>query len=60
MEAAKVFLPGVCGSFEVLRGHAPMVAALGAGEVRWDGGSVHISSGFVEVGNDVVKVVAEQ
>ena len=33
--ASAVFLPGAMGSFEVLPGHAPIISALTAGEVRW-------------------------
>lgn len=58
-EATKVFFPGIDGSFEVLSGHAPLIAALGKGQVRWDDGSQEIASGFVEVRDNVVKVVAE-
>lgn len=58
-EATKVFFPGLDGSFEVLSGHAPLVAALGRGQVRWDGGSQEIASGFVEVRDNVIKIVAE-
>lgn len=59
-EATKVFLPGLVGSFEVLKGHAPLIAALGEGIVRWDGGEFNISSGVVEVRDNVVKVIAEE
>lgn len=59
-QVEKVFLPGSEGAFEVLRNHAPMLAKLGAGVVSWDGdGSFAISSGFVEVKDNVIKVVAE-
>ncbi len=58
-EVTKVFFPGIDGSFEVLTGHAPLIAALAAGTVRWDDGSEKISSGFVEVRDNVVKLVAE-
>lgn len=56
----KVFLPGSEGAFEVLKNHAPIIAQLGKGLVRWDtDGSQAISSGFVEVSDDVITVVAE-
>lgn len=59
-DVSKVFLPGVDGSFEILPGHAPLVAALGKGAIRWDeSGSWSVESGFVEVRDNVVKVVAE-
>lgn len=59
-EVTEVFLPGVAGNFEVLRGHAPLIAALGEGKVRWNGGEYHISSGVVQVENNLVKVIAEE
>lgn len=58
-EVSKVFFPGLDGSFEVLSGHAPLIAALGKGQVRWDDGSQEISSGFVEVRDNVIKLVVE-
>ena len=58
-----VRLPGVDGSFGVLPRHAPMVAALEVGVLRYrQGGSekiLFVSEGFCEVGKDVVRVVAE-
>ena len=63
---SKVFLPGTAGSFEVLRGHAPLISSLTGGSVRWenesDGSreSFEISSGFVEVNDNVITVAAEQ
>lgn len=59
-EVTKVFLPGVEGSFEVLRGHAPMIAALGKGRVRWDDGEFRIASGVVHVKDNMVRVIAEE
>lgn len=63
IEASKVFFPGTEGSFEVLRGHAPMIAALSSGVIRWDDDSSNtfaITSGFVEVKEDILTVVAQQ
>ncbi|HKD99485.1 MAG TPA: ATP synthase F1 subunit epsilon [Planctomycetota bacterium] len=59
-----VRLPGVDGSFGILAKHAPMIAAIEAGEmvVRAPGGapeSFFVSDGFVEVRDDVVRVVVE-
>ncbi len=34
-QASAVFLPGAAGAFEVLPGHAPIISALTAGEIRW-------------------------
>jgi len=58
-----VRLPGVDGSFGVLARHAPLVAALAAGVLRYrQGGTEHVlfvSDGFCEVGKNVVRVVSE-
>ncbi len=62
-EVRGVILPGVEGGFEVLTGHAPLIAALGPGNVRLLGGgddeSYVIASGFVEVLNNNVVVLVE-
>lgn len=60
IEVSKVFFPGVEGSFEILSGHAPIVAALKEGDISWDSGSLHIRSGFVQVENNVVTAVVEE
>ena len=49
-----VNVPAIGGRFEVLKGHAPIVAALGKGEVRFqlskgEKRSIHIEQGFIEV-----------
>lgn len=58
-----ITMPGVSGSFQVLYNHAPLITSLGAGEMSWtaeDGGqTLKISSGFVEVGHNVVSVCVE-
>lgn len=63
-EALRFRAPGVEGAFEVLRGHAPMVAALGVGTVvvtTTDGARVPfaVSGGFVEVLDNHVILLAE-
>ena len=63
-EAHRFRAPGVEGAFEVLRGHAPMLAACGTGTVYItlpDGKRVAYatSGGFVEVLNDRVILLAE-
>ena len=62
-QAEAVFLPGAAGAFEVLKGHAPVISALSAGEVRWrDASGEHVqalSSGMVMVENDIIKLCAE-
>jgi F-type H+-transporting ATPase subunit epsilon len=57
-----VLVPGVLGQFEILRNHAPIVSALGKGDVVYDDGEKHtvaISGGFVSVNNNVVNVCVE-
>ena len=58
-----VRLPGVDGSFGVLHGHAPMVAAITAGVLHYRQGGVErilfVSDGFCEVAKNVVRVVSE-
>jgi F-type H+-transporting ATPase subunit epsilon len=58
-----VRLPGVDGSFGVLARHAPMVAALEVGLLRYRQGGAEkllfVSEGFCEVKQDVVRIVAE-
>ena len=63
-EALSFRAPGVEGSFEVLRGHAPMLAATRVGAVTvttTDGDRVSFatSGGFVEVLDDHVIMLAE-
>ena len=63
-EARAFRAPGVEGSFEVLRGHAPMLAATQVGTVvvtTLDGERVRFatSGGFVEVLDDHVIMLAE-
>ncbi len=67
--AASVDLPSKSGYFEVLYGHAPLVAELGAGDVTVHGGVTgedgavtdlryNVSWGFVEVLPDRVTILA--
>ncbi len=56
--------PGVMGTFEVLRNHAPFISALKTGEMRVrqeDGYDEYfaVSGGFVEVRDNHVTVLAE-
>lgn len=49
-----VNVPAIGGRFEVLKGHAPIVAALEKGEVRFqptkgEKRSIRIETGFIEV-----------
>ena len=59
-----VTLPGIAGSFQVLRNHAPLITALTAGDIRFmlEDSSVHsvtISGGFVEVIDNKVTAIVE-
>ncbi|MDA0873644.1 MAG: ATP synthase F1 subunit epsilon [Bacteroidetes bacterium] len=63
-EAVRFKAPGVEGSFEVLKNHAPMLAAIEIGTIvvtGVDGKPITIatSGGFVEVQNNAVTVIAE-
>ncbi|HEX6133227.1 MAG TPA: F0F1 ATP synthase subunit epsilon [Longimicrobiales bacterium] len=62
-EADMVVAPAWDGEVGVLRGHAPMLVLLGAGEMRVrSGGSeqrFHVSGGFMQVADDVVSVLSE-
>jgi F-type H+-transporting ATPase subunit epsilon len=63
--AAAVELPSASGYLEALYGAAPLLAELGAGEVRLHGGSsgdqkFFVAWGFVEVLPDRVTILAEQ
>ena len=59
----KVELPGEKGRFMVLKGHAPLISSLWAGNVVYtsagDESRIGISSGFVRVNDDQVIVCAE-
>ncbi len=59
-----VQLPGITGLFEILEKHAPLISALGKGNVKIlkDKNSFEnfsIESGFVEVLNNKVTVLVE-
>ena len=60
-------LPGISGSFEVLDKHAPLVSALGKGNIKVlldkSGNNTNrfeVSGGFVEVLNNKVTVLIER
>lgn len=63
-EVYGVQLPGIAGLFEVLDKHAPMVSALGKGNLKIlankkETVSYAIQSGFVEVLNNKATVLVE-
>lgn len=59
-EASVVTLPGVNGKFTVLPRHAPLIAVLTQGQVRYVDGQqenyIEVKGGLVDVENDVVSV----
>src|SRR6195952_5976628 len=62
--ADAVELPAMSGYLEALYGHAPLLAELGAGEVRLHGGNsgnqkFFVAWGFVEVLPERVTILAE-
>ncbi len=59
-----IYLPGVQGYFEILDKHAPMVAALGQGEMKiltdkTSSESYTIQGGFLEMNNNKAVVLIE-
>ncbi len=65
-EVYGVQLPGISGSFEILEKHAPMVSALGKGNLKVlldksgnNTSRYEVSGGFIEVINNKVTVLVE-
>lgn len=63
-DAQAVDIPAKTGYLEVLYGHAPLLAEIGAGEVRLHGGQAGdhrytVARGFVEVLPERVTILAE-
>ncbi len=62
-EVSLVTLPGVMGSFTVLKDHAALITALTGGDVRYVSGGkeerLPIREGFVEVRDNQVEVCVE-
>lgn len=62
-EVDNVSFPGIAGSFDILSHHAPLIAALGSGEIRYtENGKKQkqlIQNGFVDVKDDVLTVCIE-
>lgn len=63
-EADAVVAPAWDGEIGILRGHAPLMAVLGSGELRVTrGGAVehfHVEGGFIQVTRNVVTVLSEK
>ena len=62
-EADMVVAPAWDGEVGILRGHAPMMALLGSGEMRITTAGreerFYVSGGFLQVADDVVSVLSE-
>ncbi len=62
-EVTGVKVPGVNGSFEILNNHAPVVSALGLGEVRITSKegvkNIKIDGGILEMKNNQIILLAE-
>jgi F-type H+-transporting ATPase subunit epsilon len=61
-QITSVNVPGINGQFEILKGHAPIVSALGFGKVKITDGSgqkteIEIAKGFIEVLRNEVSVL---
>jgi F-type H+-transporting ATPase subunit epsilon len=62
-EADSVVAPAYDGEVGILTGHAPLMALLGAGELRLGSGSTrrfNVSGGFMQVLDNEVRVVTEK
>lgn len=61
-DAQGVVVPGEGGAFEILKGHAPIISTLSAGNIKViteEVLQISISGGFVEVANDEVSICVE-
>ena len=63
-ETDYVSFPGTAGSFDALPHHAPMIAALEEGVIRYQTDEkkeqeIKIQSGFVEIKDDILSVCIE-
>jgi F-type H+-transporting ATPase subunit epsilon len=62
-EADSVIAPAHDGELGILRGHAPLMALLGQGEVRVRRGNdtetFHVAGGFLQVVDNTVTVLSE-
>ena len=61
--ADSVTVPALDGSLGILRGHAPMIAALGRGRVSYrlgdETGSCQIPGGVLEVKDDILTILTD-
>lgn len=62
--ADMVVAPAWDGELGIMRGHAPLMALLGSGDLRITRGGAteqfHVQGGFLQVVNDVVTVLSER
>jgi len=62
--AESVVAPAFDGEVGILTGHAPLLTLLGTGELRLgangSGQRFHVEGGFLQVVDDVVRVVTEK
>jgi F-type H+-transporting ATPase subunit epsilon len=63
-QVTSVKVPGINGQFEVLNNHAPIVAALGQGEVRINEATgekkvFRIKKGFIEVLKNEISLLVQ-
>lgn len=62
-EVESVILPGLGGKFQILKGHAPLIAALEPGKVKIKASGnameYQIKSGICEVINNKISVLTE-
>lgn len=63
-EVESVIVPGTCGLFEILKGHAPIISSLQTGKVSYTPKGapqevLPIGGGFVEVQKDEVSLCVE-
>lgn len=59
-DATTVVAPAYDGQVGILTGHAPMMTLLGKGELRIDSTKFMIDGGFLQVGQNEVRVVTER
>ena len=64
-EVKSVKVPGISGQFEILNNHAPIVSALGEGELKilsenGENINFNILKGFVEVLNNQVSLLVQE
>lgn len=64
-EATAIQVPGISGNFQILYNHAPLVSALGMGEIIIQSvqeGNLHyaVLGGFIEVNENLCTILAEK